>query len=95
MAQSKTLSYILELEMRFNPDNPMSVLQKLETIAISIYNAILNEGLKRLHKVQHDRTYQQALAQYKTLLKKDKLTAEEQVLKLLKRSPQMWVFLQN
>lgn len=81
MAQSKTLSYILELEMRFNPDNPMSVLQKLETIAISIYNAILNEGLKRLHKVQHARTYQQALAQYKTLLKKDKLTAEEQVLK--------------
>lgn len=48
MGKSKTSSYIVEYRLAFNDENPMSVLQKLDRIAIAIYNDVLNEGLKRM-----------------------------------------------
>lgn len=72
MGKSKTSSYIVEYRLAFNDENPMSVLQKLDRIAIAIYNDVLNEGLKRMHRLNLDKTYQGTLVLYKRLLAKEK-----------------------
>lgn len=61
MGRSRTSSYIVEYRLAFNDDSPMSVLQKLDRIAVAIYNDVLNEGLKRMHRLNLDRTYQETL----------------------------------
>lgn len=47
MAKTKcsTASYTVEYGLCFNDANPTCVLDKLEKIAISIYNDVLGEGL--------------------------------------------------
>lgn len=81
MAKTKcsTASYTVEYGLCFNDANPTCVLDKLEKIAISIYNDVLGEGLKRLHKVQHDPAYKTAFKEYRKLMekKKDDLSEEE------------------
>lgn len=72
MGRSRTSSYIVEYRLAFKDDNPMSVLQKLDRIAAAIYNDVLNEGLKRMHRLELDRTYQETLVLYKRLLAKEK-----------------------
>ena len=72
MRRSRTSSYIVECRLAFNDDNPMSVLQKLDRIAVAVYNDVLNEGLKRMHRLDLDRTYQETLVLYKRLLAKEK-----------------------
>ena len=72
MGKSRTSSYIVEYRLAFNDYNPMSVLQKLDRIAAAIYNEVLNEGLKRMHRLDLDKTYQETLARYKRLLAKEK-----------------------
>ena len=72
MGRSGTSSYIVEYRLAFNDNNPMSVLQKLDRIAVTIYNDVLNEGLKRMHRLDLDRTYQETLVLYKRLLAKEK-----------------------
>ena len=74
MSKSTTKSYVVSYELKFDEANPMSVLSKLDKIAVDIYNTVLREGLKRLHKVQHDRVYQSYKAEYVKLLQKKKLT---------------------
>lgn len=65
MPRSKTQTHILELELTFGGDSQPSVLERLSHSTASIYNACLGEGLKRLHKVQHDRDYQKLQADYR------------------------------
>lgn len=72
MGRSRTSSYIVEYRLAFNDDNPMSVLQKLDRIAAAIYNDVLNEGLKRVHRLEMDSTYQETRTLYKRLLAKEK-----------------------
>lgn len=72
MGRSRTSSYIVEYRLAFNDDNPMTVLQKLDRIAVAIYNDVLNEGLKRMHRLDLDRTYQETLVLYKRLMAKEK-----------------------
>ena len=72
MGKSRTSSYIVEYRLVFNDENPMSVLQKLDRMAAAIYNDVLNEGLKRMHRLDLDRTYQETLVLYKRLLAKEK-----------------------
>ena len=50
MGKSTTESYVVSYELKFDEANPMSVLSKLDKIAVDIYNTVLREGLKRLHK---------------------------------------------
>ena len=81
--KASTPSYTVEYALAFDSQNPMTVLQKLDKIAISIYNDVLGEGLKRLHRLQHDSAYKDALAEYRKLIrkakpsKKDKLIMEQ------------------
>ncbi len=79
--KSSTPSYTVEYALSFNDANPASVLDKLDKVAIAIYNDILNEGLKRLHKLQHDLAYKSALAEYRRLNHKQKLSKEDTKLK--------------
>ena len=66
MAKCNSSSYIVEYELAFDNENPVSVLDKLEKIAKAIYNDCLNECLKRYHKLVHDKKYQELLKEYKT-----------------------------
>ncbi len=68
--KSSTPSYTVEYALSFDDANPSSVLDKLDKVAIDIYNDVLGEGLKRLHKVQHDPAYISALAEYRKLFRK-------------------------
>ena len=81
MSKSTTKSYVVSYELQFDEANPMSVLSKLDKIAVDIYNTVLREGLKRLHKVQHDRIYQSYKAEYVKLLQKKKLTPVDKKIK--------------
>lgn len=65
MAKCNTSSYVVEYELRFDNDNPASVLDKLEKIAINIYNDCLNECLKRYHALSHSKEYKKLLEEYK------------------------------
>ena len=65
MAKSQTTSYVLTLPVAFDTANQPAVLVKESRKAASIYNACLNESLKRLHKLQHDRHYQALQKEYK------------------------------
>ncbi len=67
-------SYTVEYALSFDDANPSSVLDKLDKVAIAIYNDVLGEGLKRLHKVQHDSAYASALAEYRKLCRKSNLS---------------------
>ncbi len=79
--KASTPSYTVEYALSFDDANPSSVLDKLDKIAIAIYNDILNEGLKRLHKVQHDPAYKNALAEYRKLCRKTNISKTEIKLK--------------
>lgn len=97
MAKSSTPSYTVEYALAFDSQNPMSVLQKLDKIAISIYNDVLGEGLKRLHKLQHDFAYKNALEEYRKLRKKSKPTKKdklimEQLLDIMNSASQQYAF---
>lgn len=81
MNRSATKSYVVSYELKFNEANPMSVLSKLDKIAVDIYNTVLREGLKRLHKVQHDRIYQTYREEYVKLLQKKELTPADKKIK--------------
>ena len=81
MSKSTTKSYVVSYELKFDEANPMSVLSKLDKIAVDIYNTVLREGLKRLHKVQHDRIYQSYREEYVKLLQKKKLTSVDKKIK--------------
>lgn len=72
--KSSTPSYTVEYALSFDDANPSSVLDKLDKVAIAIYNDVLGEGLKRLHKVQHDPAYASALAEYRKLCRKSNLS---------------------
>ena len=72
--KSSTPSYTVEYALSFDDANASSVLDKLDKVAIDIYNDVLGEGLKRLHKVQHDLAYMSALAEYRKLCRKSKLS---------------------
>ena len=72
--KSSTPSYTVEYALSFDDANPSSVLDKLDKVAIAIYNDVLGEGLKRLHKVQHDSAYASALAEYRKLCRKSNLS---------------------
>lgn len=81
MSKSTTKSYVVSYELQFDEANPMSVLSKLDKIAVDIYNTVLREGLKRLHKVQHDRIYQSYREKYVKLLQKKELTPVDKKIK--------------
>ena len=78
MSTNKKHHYTVEYALKFDDANPSSVLDKLEKIAICIYNDVLGESLKRLHRVQHDKDYLNALEQLSILNKKSSLTRTEQ-----------------
>lgn len=54
-------TFTIDLEIVFDDKNPESVLFHAENAARAIYNACLNECLKRLHKLEHDLRYQELL----------------------------------
>ena len=81
MSKSTTKSYVVSYELQFDEANPMSVLSKLDKIAVDIYNTVIREGLKRLHKVQHDRIYQSYREEYVKLLQKKGLTSVDKKIK--------------
>ena len=60
MAKANTESFVLELELCAG-SHEQAVLRKKLNIARQIYNACLGEALKRLHKVQNDKGYQELL----------------------------------
>lgn len=74
--RSKTPSYTVEYPVVFDDPSSESFFLRLIRTAISIYNDCLGECLKRLHKIQHDRDYQQCLEQLK-LVKKSHISDKE------------------
>jgi hypothetical protein len=60
-----TPSYVLTLELRFNTDNPASVLDALCHSATSLYNCALGECLKRLHSYERDPSYHKLVKEYR------------------------------
>lgn len=76
---NKTHYYTVEFALAFDDANPSSVLNKLDKIAICIYNDVLGESLKRLHRVQHDKNYQDALERLSNINQKSSLTRIEQI----------------
>ena len=64
MSKSKTSSYVLTLELDLTKEQKDTIDHML-AVAKQIYNAVLNEALKRLHKVQHDRDIQALLEEKK------------------------------
>lgn len=81
MSGFTTKSYVVSYELQFDEANPMSVLSKLDKIAVDIYNTVLREGLKRLHKVKHNRIYQSYREEYVKLLQKKELTPVDKKIK--------------
>ncbi|SDW51166.1 hypothetical protein SAMN05216391_109109 [Lachnospiraceae bacterium KHCPX20] len=62
--------FVLELELDLNRDQKQTLDKKLR-IAKQIYNTVLNECLKRLHKVHHDRNIQSLFKELKNLKSDD------------------------
>ena len=77
MGRTRTPSFILELEVSFSssllsgilgkPSVPgdRGLLDKKFNAANAIYNTVLNEGLRRLHKLEHDLSYKNVCLSYK------------------------------
>lgn len=67
---SKKLLTAYKSDPKLEPGSVRTLEKKLDT-AITIRNTAKGEALKRLHKLQHDRTYQQLQKEYATRKKKD------------------------
>lgn len=73
--KEKTPSFVLERELIVNPHEAKLLRRNME-IGRQIYNAVLGESLKRLHKVQSDSAYRETVRSIQAL-KEPKTRAEE------------------
>ena len=65
MERVRTQSYTLTLELCFDRNNPVLVLEKLCHSATSLYNCCLNECLRRLHSYERDPEYHKLKKEYR------------------------------
>lgn len=75
MAKDKAPSYVLERELLVNPHEVKIIKRNME-VGRQIYNAVLGESQKRLHKVQSDPAYRETVRSIQAL-KEPKTRAEE------------------
>lgn len=66
MKNDTTPSFVIELELQLNHPQTRFVEKRMHA-AVNIYNDCLGEALKRMHKIRHDRRYQDLLKQYAVL----------------------------
>ena len=83
MKKTSSPSFVLELEISFSdrllqerlPGSPQcpgpTFIDKKIKLANSIYNALLDESIKRLNKLQHDLTYKETVKAYAVALKEE------------------------
>lgn len=71
MARSKTSSYTITFEILLT-DKQAHIAEHYRKVGIQIYNRILNECLKRLHKVQHDKDIRSLLESLKEASDKER-----------------------
>ena len=67
MKNDTTPSFVIELELQLNCPQTRFVEKRMHA-AVNIYNDCLGEALKRMHKIRHDRRYQDLLKQYAVLI---------------------------